>query len=643
MVAKPTELVIDLASWYNKLFASRGIILAPHHYPFVAGLEDYRIDNLLFLGPAGTGKSMLINTAFASLALGRDPATTILSVSAGEGLPQGFMSAVMQVIATDPTWKEFFPSVRPDPQQGWSIQRGLFVNGHHPSESDASYFSCGIGSKALTGKHGRIHIYDDIHDEENASTPEARSQIVQKYYRLLMGRADPLGVRRIAAGRWWAEDDLYQEWIINGDWVVLQLPASRHGHTGPLYYDVFVPKGMECVYTETLQPNELQDEGSTYVRYRAPYGAVDLTKRGFYWPASPTKRKEYETINRRLPRIAAINYDGDMLGGSEAIFRESDFVPYLPPDGLAMGLASVQVAAWAQGLKGDIEQAWDTALGQPQSESLTVSLTGLLVPCKQWHCGEDEALIGPCDFHFDVWLLDALVAHLDFSELGTALREQAAKWSPRMVTIEEKQSGVSLLQVFRGSNIPLRGQKVEQGKIERAVNPVRDAGLPIPGGAASVQGWGRMGRIRYPMGAPWVLRGPGGDINTGFIRRVLGFAGGVRASDEFDALVHLVTRAIVRSRKHGRLGSAAVADDEEKMRQRLAMADDARYVAIERIGALFDRVTQPGPTTFDPFSGFCGTCSRYGVVDNHEWCALHGRATMALGGCSHWVQKGHAA
>lgn len=625
---------IGLAAWYTAIYGPRGFGLAPHHYPIVAGLEDKRINNFLVLGPPGLGKSSLLSSVYPAWELGHDPTLTILSVSAGERLPQGFMAATAQIIQNDKNWKELFPDVRPSSDMGWSRQGGLYVTGHHPSDPDASFVSIGLASMALTGLHARLHIYDDIHDRNNSATPDGRAMVLRTYYDTLMGRADPRGCRRVAAGRWWAEDDLYQEWIKSGDWVVLQLPAARPGQSR-LWYDVYVPRGIDCVYTETLPQSPVQDEASLYIRYRAYYSAIDPLGNGFYWPGSPSKRQEYEAVKRRQPRIAAINYDGDMMGSLEAVFRDTDFVPYIAPENLHTGISDPGVYAWTKALNGDVEQAWDTALGQPQSDSWTVSLTGLLVPCTSWHCGEDESLIGACDFHYDVYILDAMVRDVDFRQLAMALRSEYAKWSPVMVTVEEKQSGVGLLQTFKGSHIPIRGQKIEQGKIERAVNPVLQAGLPIPGGAASVQGWARMGRVRYPAGARWVTHGPKGNKEDGFFKRVLSYKGGKWGSDEFDALIHLVTRAIVRSHKHGRVGVQTPVDlDAIAMRDHINL--NPRLAGINAISNLFNPRENP---VDNPFHGFCGACRMDEIVDNREWCTLFGRATTAFNGCSYWKDK----
>lgn len=633
------ERKISLAAWYNTINASRGFSLAPHHYPVIAGLEDPRIGSFLVLCPPGTGKSGIISSVYPVWELGHDPTLTIMAVSAGEKLPQGFMSAAAQIIQHDKKWQELFPEVRPSPELGWSKSNGLFVTGHHPSDPDASFISIGLASKALTGLHARLHIYDDIHDRENSSTAEGRAQVVRTYYDTLLGRADPRGCRRVAVGRWWAEDDVYQEWINSGDWVVMQLPASREGQVR-LWYDVYVPHGLECVFTETLPKSPVQDEGSRYVRYRAYYGAVDPTRQGFYWPGSPSKRAEYQAVRRRQPRIAAVNYDGDMRGAGDPVFDERDFIPYYPPENLDIGITDAEVLAWTKSMAGEVEQAWDTALGQPRSASLTVALTGLLVPCRQWHTGEDEDIVGKCDFHFDVYLLDIMAKNLDFRELAMSLRAEYAKWMPRMITVEEKASGVSLLQTFRGSAIPVRGQKVEQGKIARAVNPVFQTGLPISGGAASVQGWGRMGRIRYPLGQRWVTHGSDGNKETGFLPRVLSYKGGNTSdigSDEFDALVHLVTRAILRSHRHGRIGIEKAADIEQvEISKRLLT--DPRYQLMHALGQIPEQQKNVG-MQHNPYTGLCGSCVRRGVVDNKEWCGLHKRPTMAFNGCSYWTDK----
>ena len=602
-----------------------------------------------------THNSNLFDIVYPTWELGHDPTLAILSVSAGERLPQTFLQASMQIIKDDPTFKKYFPDVRPDAGVGWSLERGLYVTGRHRGDENPSYFCAGLGSKALTGLHTRLMILDDLHDEENSNTPESRAVVVGKYYRTLMSRADPRGCRRVAVGRWWAEDDLYQEWRKSGDWVVMELPATRRGGSRRLWFDVYVPmdpetgRVLQCVFSETgeLSPPEEQNN-SLYVKYRVYYAAIDKTGMGFYWPDSKLQRRNYLTVKRRQPRTAAVNYDGDMSGGGEGVFKEEDFRPYIPPEDLSLGIQAPNVRGWTDSMKGVIEEAWDTALGQPQSLSLTAALTALFVPCNQWHRGEDPEIVGKCDFHYDVYLLDLMVRHLNFQELAMALRSRFGVWHPRRVIVEEKQSGVGLLSTFKGTHIPIFGQMVQQGKVERAINPILtgDGGLPIPGGAASVQGWVKMGRVLVPEGAEW-LRNPHGDALQGFMQKICGFSGGVKASDEFDVLVHIVTRAIALSRQvayvPGLPASAGVPDGlggigEGDPRMDVMVA----FQTAAQAGAAVER-GDTSDLTDSPFQGMCGApCHWYGVFDNAERCKHpgHTKITHALSGCGDWAAHG---
>jgi hypothetical protein len=660
---------LDLPTYYNGIQTTRGFSLAPHHIPLCQGLEDKRIDNVLFMGPQGTGKSTILSCVYPTYALGLDPTLAVLSISAGERLPQTFMLASMQIIQHDPVFRRTFPNVTPDLGTGWSLDRGLFVTGHHPGDENPSYFSCGLASKALTGLHARLMILDDLHDEENSRTPESRAAVVDRYYRTILGRADARGCRRVAAGRWWANDDLYQELIQSGEWVVMSLPASRSGNRR-LWYDVYVPKGLACTFSETGIPEPrgqldqtgaILDSEPLYDRFRVYYGAADPLAQGFYWPASPSKRRDYNAVRRRQPRIAAINWNGDLSAAEDAVFTAEDFRPYVLPfahEELAQGRHSPAVHAFTSSFKGaHVESAWDTAFGQRQSEALTVDITGLFVPCTQWHRGEDPTLVGPCDFHFDVYLLDMMADTLDFRELALAFRTRYGLWGPRRVTVEEKASGISLLQTFRGSAIPLRGQRVAEGKIDRAINPVftpgsatRSPGVRAPhgvgGGAASVQGWARMGRILYPAGAPWTQPSktdPTG--RPGWLHRMLNFTGGTRNADEFDATVHLITRAITLSVRSGRLPTGAGEGGNQDVGAVPDYLTDPYAGAREALAAIA-ALQAPSPQATanslsdpasNPFHGFCGGgCGAYGTLDNSTFCLRHNRRVTTFDGCADW-------
>lgn len=238
-----------LITFYNAMFRQQGFALPPHLYPVAHALMDERIDRLLIIVGPGAGKSLLTSVAFPAFVLGHRPWMTILGVSAGEGLMQGFLKAIMDWIEWSPQWKFFFPNVMPDKNAGWSTERGLYVTGHPYGDPDASLFCAGLSSSVITGKHGRLLILDDIHNRENSAT-SLQCQIVRKtYYDTLVGRANPAGARFVMTGRRWSEEDIYGHLKGSGQFVTMELPAVRK-NTDELFWDVTVPTGLKCIFNE---------------------------------------------------------------------------------------------------------------------------------------------------------------------------------------------------------------------------------------------------------------------------------------------------------------------------------------------------------------------------------------------------------
>ena len=163
---------IGLSLFYALMLSPRGIKMPPHLKPVCAAVTDSRIRKLMILIGPGSGKSLLLSTVYPAFALGQDPTMTILGLSAGEALMQGFQKAVMEWVEHSKEYHMAFPGIVPDKDSGWSTERGMYVKGRLPGDPDASYFAAGLTSSALTGKHARLVICDDLPTKENAATSE---------------------------------------------------------------------------------------------------------------------------------------------------------------------------------------------------------------------------------------------------------------------------------------------------------------------------------------------------------------------------------------------------------------------------------------------------------------------------------------
>ena len=246
---KIPQTAMGLVLFYNMMLSERGFTFPDHLFPVARALMDDRIKKMMVTIGPGSGKSQLLSVVYPAFRLGCDPTLTVLGISAGEALMQGFQRAVGEWIESSPMWSRLFPTVRPDKDSGWSTERGLFVTGRAAGDPDASYFAAGLTSSKLTGVHARLILIDDIHNRENAASVQQCEGVRAAYYNTILGRADPRGARFIMAGRRWHEEDIYGHLQEGGDWVTMALPAERLGSTH-LYWDVTIPDGLECCFND---------------------------------------------------------------------------------------------------------------------------------------------------------------------------------------------------------------------------------------------------------------------------------------------------------------------------------------------------------------------------------------------------------
>lgn len=246
-----------LITFYEMMNLSVGFKMPKHMIPVCQALTDDRIKKLVVIIGPGSGKSYLISVSFVAYLLGCRPSYTIVGISAGEALMQGFQGAVMDWIEFSDAWKMMFPKVRPDKNLGWSTESGMFVTGHRSGDPDASYIGLGISSKRLTGVHGRIILSDDLHDKENSMSEDSCLRVRETYYKQIMGRADPQGCRYITVGRRWHQADIYGHLMDTNEYVVMKLSAIRNdkdlvrrGGKKWLYWDVTIPDGLVCCFNE---------------------------------------------------------------------------------------------------------------------------------------------------------------------------------------------------------------------------------------------------------------------------------------------------------------------------------------------------------------------------------------------------------
>ncbi len=595
-----------------------------HLMPLVYGLCDTRINKLMLQVGPGAGKSLAVSQMFPAWLLGHDPRQTIMTISGAEDLAAGFLSSVMQTIEHSKIYKLAYPEVQPDKQRGWSMGFGAFVTGARYTQADASYNAFGLTSKALTGKHAGLIILDDLHDKMNSATKEQCQQVVDLYSSQIVGRAEATGARFILAGRRWSVHDVYGVLERSGGWVTLRLPAERP-NSEYLWYDIYVPQDVECVFTDGcchLPDGKVIDvlRGAKpppkipYERSQRPVNKMkwvfgkDPMKQGFFWPASAQKRKDYFEQKIINPTITRAVYQCDPASVETSVFLPEDFqMTYTPPEDLELGRAnSSEVALFCE--QGNmVVQSWDTAFSANTSSDYTVCVTALLVYNDKYRNGEDEELLGPCEPHYIVRVLEVRRFRANFTEVVREIRQQYMKWRANAVVIENKAYAVAAIETLKNSGIPLEPVVPEASKRARAIE-----GL----GAGSAQGWFRQNRVEFPDNNPdWFQ--PLQDEMVDFT----GEAG--RTDDQVDAMVHLIRWVIME-------GTGAVLppgwDTPEAVNKTMRQNAEGSHVF--------------GNNQINPFENTCSAC----VFFNNQasFCRRHSFTTVSLGSCDDHKLKSSA-
>lgn len=571
--------------YYNAIMRSNNMVFEPHLTPLAKALLDERIHNFLMIAPPGTGKSMLISVVWPTYRLGMNPSEMILGISGAEGLIQGFIQSAMRIIDIEPIFKEIFPKVVPEKESGWSSERGLFVKGHPPAESDASYWGCGIGSKALTGKHGTTIILDDIHDEENSKTLDQIKNVIRIFDMQIMGRTNPKGARMIVAGRRWHVDDIYGRLEKRGDFTVITLPAERPNQK-ILYTNLTNAKDQVNVFTE---------DGLTD---KVPYG-VDPKGQGFFWPSSNQKRRDYFILKHSSPTTAKSVYNCQPVSSLDQIFSKDHILYYEAPEGLHNG-ALHGPNRTLLGIFEHIVQSWDTASGTSTDNDWSVGLTAGLKPCNSWHRGESEDELGPCDNHYDIYILDEVRLKMEPARLIERIRSAHGKWKPDLpILIEKRSSGESILSILGDAGIGCEPMSSgNRSKLLRATLSV---------GNFSVQGWFQLGRIYLPHNTDWI---------QDFITELLSFDGSDGITDDrIDALIYMVLKVISLGSNVTHITNSNENYLEITSKNILSMNnEDGAFLPVNKIPemdqyALFSSGYKTN--IINPYDESCSTCNFY--------------------------------
>ena len=321
--------------------------------------------------------------------------------------------------------------------------------------------STGIGG-SLTGRGGDLIIIDDpIRSQQEALSSTYRNTAKEWYKSTLRPRLQPGGSIIILMTRW-HEDDL-AGWLLSENpeglehrdpWKLINLPAFA-GSDDPLGR----PEGKP-LWPSMYDTNALL--------------AAQLATGSYWWSAE---------------------YMGSPRPEGGGIIHEEWFKYYGEGTGIDDPLDVAdddqKNDLWPRRLR----QFWDTAFKEQQANDRSACVT--IVDCKKGY------------FIPDVW-----AKRVEFPELQIALKAKYAQFVPDRIEVEDKASGISLIQqIRRDTQIPIRPVKAIDDKVTRmhSISAIVEAGL-----------------VYLPTRAPWLSE---------FLHEVCSFPAAVH-DDMADAFVY---------------------------------------------------------------------------------------------------------
>lgn len=338
----------------------------------------------------------------------------------------------------------------------------------------------------------------------------------------------------------------------------------------------------------------------------------------FFWPGSPQKRAEARTVMRLRPIVFQSVYQLNPGAREGQIFLESDFTTYTPPQDLELGIQSPHVRAFMANAQ-ETGVGWDTAMEAKSTADFTVGVTAMFAPCDKYHRGESPFLLGPCEPHFDVYILDVFREQLDWGGLTAAFRKTHVKWQPEVHVIEKKQSGISLYQAAQAAGMNVEGVTSGESKRARAIEGV---------GAGSAQGWFRLHRVVFPANAPWL---------PALKRELKDFSGdGAGKDDQVDAVVHIVNYAIQLGSRCAILPTGWTPERVDAMMMGVEEGQLPNLFPGQRIPEMVILGMMGSvANSIDPFEHTCGRCHYF----SENRCNFHLRSTTSLDQCWDWAER----
>lgn len=205
-LARSTEGTEGVEAYGEYVFGYRP---AQHHREMLDFILQALYDrkNSILLEPRGAAKTTWANTILLSWLTSMYPDLRIGLISNTATQALDFSRAIRFTLESNDRHREIFGDCVS--KEKWRDMEWLHRHSKWHGSKDVTVYAAGTAGPIIS-KRFDIIICDDILDEENTATPEAREKVENWFFRTLMPCLTPDGVV-VCIGTRWAEEDLYEK------------------------------------------------------------------------------------------------------------------------------------------------------------------------------------------------------------------------------------------------------------------------------------------------------------------------------------------------------------------------------------------------------------------------------------------------
>ena len=465
----------------------RDVRPGPHQYDMAKRIDN---ENNLYQGdwwPRDHGKSEIFCIAYPLRRICEDPNVRILIVQKTATEAEKTLSVIKTELETNAGLKRFYAGhwqqavgttdisnasgnvlVGGRKEGAWRQSR-IYVKRSRRSK-DPTVEAVGIGG-AITGGHYDVIVLDDIEDDENCRTEERMGYIKRWFSGTILQLREPDTKTIVVGTLKTPANDLYKTIQDNPMWNCKVVSALLSHNLDDIEYETI--RDDEGIITDV----EVKTQ-NVVTLWPSKWGIRELLLDMLADPSRAIWVRE------------KLNDLGEMVG---KVFKTAWF-QYYSVEQLPIEFD-------------ETVQIWDTALTDKKSSDWSTCITGGI------HKG-------------NLYILHVRRERLKFPALRNRVQEMYDAWEPDRLYIENKASGISLLQVLRTeTSVPvLEAKPGNKSKVERA---------------HAITVYPESGRVYLPIKADWL------DV---FIAELMVFPEG-NHDDQVDVFVYIIYYGLIRGKK----------------------------------------------------------------------------------------------